>query len=226
MKYLNRFDSKKLLIALLYPLVLLSSCATWAIDIKVVNEDQKPLAHALVVVHLNKQRQLATDLVEIEQIDRQFNPQVRIIDSGQSVDFPNRDETQHHVYSFSKAKTFEIKLYKDTPIEPIQFSTPGIVALGCNIHDQMQGFIHVLSAYELGFYSNDQGMVDLDSQLNLADIQSLEVWHIKQRIPLSKRQKIAITSINSLNGQPLVVELAIRPVKLKQTNKTFGTSKF
>jgi hypothetical protein len=59
------------------------------------------------------------------------------------VSFPNRDDIRHQVYSFSPAKRFELRLYKGTPSEPVLFDKPGLVVLGCNIHDWMVGYIYV-----------------------------------------------------------------------------------
>lgn len=80
----------------------------------------------------------------IEQVKRQFEPLVSVIQTGTAVNFPNRDDVRHHVYSFSPAKTFEIKLYVGTPAKPVLFDKPGEVVLGCNIHDQMRGFVLVV----------------------------------------------------------------------------------
>src|SRR6187455_2443064 len=62
--------------------------------------------------------------VAIEQIDREFTPYVSVIQTGTRVEFPNRDPIQHHVYSFSPAKTFEIKLYSGRSPESILFDKP------------------------------------------------------------------------------------------------------
>jgi|LNFM01.1.fsa_nt_gb plastocyanin len=80
----------------------------------------------------------------IAQVKRQFAPLVSVIQTGTAVNFPNRDDVRHHVYSFSPAKTFEIKLYVGTPAKPVLFDKPGEVVLGCNIHDQMRGFVFVV----------------------------------------------------------------------------------
>ena len=58
--------------------------------------------------------------------------------------FPNRDVVRHHVYSFSPAKRFEIKLYVGTPAQPVVFDQPGIAVLGCNIHDQMAAWVVIV----------------------------------------------------------------------------------
>ena len=79
----------------------------------------------------------------VTQINRQFTPYISVITQGSAVNFPNRDSTAHHVYSFSSAKSFELPLYKNEYPDPIVFDTPGIVILGCNIHDWMLSYIYV-----------------------------------------------------------------------------------
>jgi len=79
----------------------------------------------------------------IDQIDKEYVPYVTPVQAGTRVSFPNRDQTRHHVYSFSEAKRFEIPLYKGTPAEPILFDQPGPVTLGCNIHDWMTAYVFV-----------------------------------------------------------------------------------
>ena len=82
--------------------------------------------------------------VAIEQIDREFTPYVSVIQTGTRVEFPNRDPIQHHVYSFSPAKTFEIKLYSGRSPESILFDKPGVITIGCNIHDWMIAYVLVV----------------------------------------------------------------------------------
>lgn len=82
-------------------------------------------------------------VAHIDQVDKEFVPYVTAVQVGTRINFPNRDDIRHHVYSFSPAKTFEIPLYVGTPREPILFDQPGPVALGCNIHDWMQAYVFV-----------------------------------------------------------------------------------
>jgi plastocyanin len=79
----------------------------------------------------------------VDQIDMEFVPRVKPIVVGSPVFFPNKDNVRHQVYSFSGAKTFELPLYAGTPAKPIVFDKPGVVVLGCNIHDWMIGYIYV-----------------------------------------------------------------------------------
>ena len=80
----------------------------------------------------------------VEQIKKEFVPIVSIAQTGALVNFPNRDSIRHHVYSFSPAKTFEIKLYSGVPSKPVIFDKPGEVVLGCNIHDSMIAYVLVV----------------------------------------------------------------------------------
>jgi plastocyanin len=80
----------------------------------------------------------------MDQKNKEFVPHVLPVQAGTSVSFPNSDNIFHHVYSFSNAKQFELPLYKGKPASPIVFDKPGVVVLGCNIHDWMRAYIVVL----------------------------------------------------------------------------------
>ena len=82
--------------------------------------------------------------LEIAQEDREFVPFVTVVQAGTAVAFPNRDPILHHVYSFSPAKPFEIKLYTGKSPQEVVFDKPGIVVLGCNIHDWMLAYVAVV----------------------------------------------------------------------------------
>ncbi|MFI4973706.1 MAG: methylamine utilization protein [Caulobacterales bacterium] len=74
----------------------------------------------------------------------QFDPFVLVVPVGADVAFPNLDPVRHQVYSFSPAKTFELKLYGRDETRVVRFDKPGVVAVGCNIHDNMVAFILVV----------------------------------------------------------------------------------
>lgn len=79
----------------------------------------------------------------VSQQNIQFQPHILIAPVGAAVVFPNRDTVRHHVYSFSPTRRFELKLYGKEEARSVRFDKPGVVALGCNIHDQMIAFIYV-----------------------------------------------------------------------------------
>ncbi|HEY4028786.1 MAG TPA: methylamine utilization protein [Caulobacteraceae bacterium] len=85
----------------------------------------------------------ASGTFQVTQADIRFNPLVIVVPVGSEVEFPNHDKVRHHVYSFSPAKRFELRLYGKDESRHITFDQPGVVSLGCNIHDQMMGFVFV-----------------------------------------------------------------------------------
>ena len=95
----------------------------------------------------------------VRQRGRVFVPYVTAVRAGSTVEFPNEDPFFHHVYSFSPTKTFEIRLYGEDQRPTVLFEQPGIVALGCNIHDQMQGYVYVSDAASFGVTAADGAFV-------------------------------------------------------------------
>lgn len=79
----------------------------------------------------------------IFQVDKEFVPRVTAVLAGTTIGFPNNDSVRHHVYSFSPSKRFELPLYQGVPAKPVVFDKPGVIALGCNIHDWMVAYIYV-----------------------------------------------------------------------------------
>jgi plastocyanin len=86
----------------------------------------------------------------MDQVDLTFVPDVLVIPVHSSVQFPNSDVVSHQVYSFSGARAFQLPLYRGKPYPPVVFDQPGIVTLGCNIHDNMLAYIVVTRAAHFG----------------------------------------------------------------------------
>ncbi len=133
----------------------------------------------------------------IEQKDRDFVPYLTIVRAGTAIDFPNRDPIKHHVYSFSSAKHFEIKLYAGKPAQPVIFDKLGEVALGCNIHDWMEAYVLVVSSpYFAKTAANGRAAI-----ANVpAGRYRLRLWHPRQKASLPPRE----------------IEIGATPVKLEQ----------
>jgi len=114
-------------------------------ELKVTDGKGGPVEDAVAALKADSQAETAANAknVQIIQKDKEFIPRVTIIQSGTSIEFPNRDTVQHHVYSFSQPKHFDIPLYRDTTPKPVLFDKPGVVVLGCNIHDWMKAYIYV-----------------------------------------------------------------------------------
>lgn len=143
-----------------------------SLDLQIVDSRGEPLENAVVLLP----GQISTppsSVAVMDQVNKTFVPHVLVIQRGQQVVFPNSDNIRHHVYSFSPAKAFEIKLYAGTPEAPIAFDTAGIVVLGCNIHDNMVGYIVVADTPVTGISDTD-GRIHLD----VGEIPpTVRLWH-------------------------------------------------
>lgn len=145
---------------------------------QILDANGKPLADAVVswsAEGSQKTQEQAIDYEIMDQVDKAFMPEVLVIESGSVVSFPNSDSIHHHVYSFSTAKTFEIGLYSGEEAAPVQFDTPGVVVLGCNIHDVMLGYIYVNDSMNHA-KSDEQGYVTVD--IPSSAMASVKVWHV------------------------------------------------
>jgi plastocyanin len=96
----------------------------------------------------------------MDQHDLAFVPRVLVVAIGTKVEFPNSDSVSHQVYSFSPAKRFQLPLYKGALHPAVTFDKAGLVVLGCNIHDQMVGYIYVTDAPFFG-KTDSQGALHL-----------------------------------------------------------------
>ena len=105
---------------------LTGAASAGSLRVQVLDSAGKPLEGAVVSLVSDAARRAVRPLPEqeIAQENKQFVPAVRVVTVGTLVRFPNRDSVRHHVYSFSPAKKFEIKLYAGTPAAPVLFDQP------------------------------------------------------------------------------------------------------
>ncbi|MBM6577662.1 hypothetical protein KCP91_14865 [Microvirga sp. SRT01] len=119
-----------------------------SVSIRVVDANGRPVPDAVITIH--PASKLPTGPIRFPwpntmmQKNIAFNPGTLIVPVGASVAFPNEDRVRHHVYSFSKPARFELKLFGKDESRSYTFTSTGTVALGCNIHDSMSGFIRVV----------------------------------------------------------------------------------
>ena len=175
MKYRARLAG--ILVPFLAALAFVPGSNAASLGVAVANHIGDPVADAVVYAvplagSIAPPQEPAT--VVIEQVNFLFKPFVTAVRTGTRVRFPNRDNDRHNVYSFSPAKVFELPLYKGEPPHPVVFDKPGIVSLGCNIHDWMLAHVYVLDTPHFAV-TDGTGRVRIEG-LEAADYE-VKVWH-------------------------------------------------
>lgn len=189
------------------------SCATAAeLRASVLDQHGKPLADAVVLATPDDSRKASRTAQipdAVDQIDKQFVPFVNVIRVGAKVWFPNKDHIRHQVYSFSSTKKFELPLYAGTPAEPVVFDKPGVVILGCNIHDWMIGYVYVT---ETPFFAK----TDRAGNAVIADMPpgdyNVRVWHpYMSQTEESTGRQVTITVIAIPAAEQTAWRIAVQP---------------
>ncbi len=174
------------------------------LTVDVLDAAGAPIENAVVYAEPENKAALPPAAAIIEQRGKQFNPLVSVVQTGADITFPNFDSVRHHVYSFSPAKTFELKLYSGVPTNPVKFDKAGTVILGCNIHDTMVAFVHVVDTPYFAI-SSKAGKAVLHDLPN--GNYTLKAWHYA----LAKDKELVEKPLLVKEVQNVVMQLTLKP---------------
>lgn len=160
-----------------------------------------PVPDAIVSLHGEHGSAVVEARAVMDQRNTSFVPGVLAVRVGTSVSFPNSDTVQHQVYSFSPAKPFELPLYSGTPLAPVLFDRPGVVVVGCNIHDWMIGYIVVMDTDRFA-KTDAAGVATIEAP---AGTYRLQIWHSRLAAPVEQS-----FSLGQAGAQP-EIRLALGP---------------
>jgi plastocyanin len=204
---------------LLCPLILAPPVQAGAVTLTIIDQHRQPVSNAVIeILNSAEIKGSPSNIAVIDQINKAFVPEQIIIQQGQAVDFPNSDNIRHHVYSFSEAKTFELKLYADKPEKEIVFEKPGVVVVGCNIHDSMIGYIYV--AQSQPFISSDLGIAHIAAANPFSQIS---IWHSYATNGAESRQTFDVNQLEQNANGEYIVEIELTPPPPRDSfEDTFG----
>jgi plastocyanin len=145
------------------------------VELALTERQGTPLAEAVLAAFpLAPRPQPPAAPAVLDQRERKFVPHILPVQLDTRVRFPNSDSVSHHVYSFSSAKRFEIFLPKGESAQEVVFDRPGVVTLGCNIHDWMLAYVWVV---DTPYFVQ----TDAEGRARLADLPAgdyrLQLWH-------------------------------------------------
>ena len=164
-----------------------------ALTVELTDRQGQPVANVVVYAEGGENpeaEQGKTASAIMDQMDTRFVPHILAVETGTEITFPNHDVVSHHVYSFSETKRFELPLYKGTAHAPLVFDAPGLVVVGCNIHDNMLGYIVVVDTPYFA-KTDTEGRAELEGLP--AGEYSIHVWTPRLREKaLPEAQDIAL----------------------------------
>jgi plastocyanin len=183
----------------------------WAGDVAVTLADARgqPISNAVVMVRpASGARPRLPGPHRVEQKDMRFEPFVLIVPVGAEVAFPNLDRVRHHVYSFAPTKTFELKLYARGEAPSVRFEKPGVVGIGCNIHDDMSAFIRVVDTHAAKTAAGSATVREVPP-----GPAEVVIWHPHLKAPRSEIVRRVVVPQSGAVQLTLAAEL--RPARLR-----------
>jgi plastocyanin len=184
------------------------ACSASGVAVQVSDSNGQPLADTVVYVEAEGGAALPKPLksAEIEQKGLKFIPLVTVVQVGSRIDFPNNDRVRHHIYSFSPAHKFDQKLYSGTSAAPQIFDKPGVVVLGCNIHDKMVAYVRVVETPYYG-KTDSAGMARIEVPAGGKYV--LRAWHYNMVGGQPAEQALVVKAGEELSAATF--RLALKP---------------
>lgn len=119
---------------------------------------------------------------KVSQQKATFFPHILPVMVGTSVEWPNKDDVYHNVFSYSETHPFDLGLYKESSTNKtppsVVFDKPGRVDVFCSIHANMNCVVLVLQNPYFSM-SNDRGIYTITNVP--AGTYKVKAWH--ERLP-------------------------------------------
>ena len=183
------------------------------LSVLVVNKDGRPIPGAVVTAEPEAERAppAPPQKTIIDQVDLTFVPDVSVVPVGSLVSFPNSDKVSHQVYSFSPARRFQLPLYRGQQYPPVVFDHPGIVTLGCNIHDDMLAYVVVTDA---PYFGRTDAKGEWVMRNAAPGAYRIKLWHPLLKEPTKMIERTAQLGAES-STLSLKIDQPLRPSPLK-----------
>lgn len=205
--------------AILLLLLLAGEASAGELRVLVTDQRGKPVADAVVsaepVVGSTVPAPPAPRTRTINQVALAFVPYIEVFRPGDAVVFNNGDKTRHHVYSFSSTKAFEFMLNPGQASKPLVLDRPGVVAVGCNIHDTMITYLYVSAAPWVARSGADG--VALIRDLPAASY-TVRAWQPRLRPGRAEAVQERI-SVGASGATPVTFKLALLPDTRRQPDR-------
>ena len=150
------------------------------VQVQVNNVNNQPLANMVVYLEplANQVVPQQNKTVEISQHSKSFIPYISVSQKSDKVNFVNKDDITHHIYSADSENKFSFKIRAGETDSSAHFDHAAEIAMGCNIHDWMSGYLLVVDTPYFA-KTNEQGV----ASFTLTELGNYRVvvWHPQMR---------------------------------------------
>ncbi len=147
------------------------------LTVKIIDAQAQPVNNIVVYArpsHGIKNLSINTSPLMIDQQNKKFSPYVTVMQKGQTINFANRDDITHHIYSVSGKNRFEFKIKAGEEIKTESMLVAEEIAMGCNIHDWMSGYTLVV---DTPYYGKTDATGQLTFTLPKNGEYVVTAWH-------------------------------------------------
>jgi len=208
---------------LLLPLLLISKANSIAgcneesinntcVQVFVNNKNGQELADMVVYLEpLDGQiLEQSSKKIMVGQLGKSFTPYISVSQINSKVSFVNQDDITHHIYSAGNENKFSFKIRAGQTNSLTQFDHASEVAMGCNIHDWMSGYLLVVNTPYFG-KTDKHGQVSFTIAKH--GKYRIVVWHPQMQNENSRMIKEKVIVANSDFTFTLENEMADIPLQ-------------
>ena len=189
------------------------------INIQVKDPNQQSISGVIIYLTplMNSQTSFINDkTVFISQNQKKFTPYIAVLQKGQNINFKNQDDITHHIYSVSGKNRFDFKIKSGEYKNDIQLNTLGEVAMGCNIHDWMSGYLLVVDTPY--FEKTNSIGISTFENLPIGDYK-VTVWH--PQLETENNEFTQNIKINKAQDFEVILPKALLPIPAQQNQDEF-----
>lgn len=154
--------------------------------------------------------------IQISQRNKAFSPYVNVVQKGGSANFLNEDDITHHIYSPVGHTKFSFKIRTNQQKKLPSFEQAGEVAMGCNIHDWMSGYILVV---DTPYFAKS----DAQGQAILSDVMAgeylLNIWH--PQLNSIENKQVQHIEIKDNSEVSIKLESSLKPLPVQKSEDDF-----
>jgi hypothetical protein len=146
------------------------------VQVVVNNSNGKALADIVVYLEpLDGQiLEKSHEKVIIGQFGQSFSPYLSVSQVHSKVNFVNKDDITHHIYSAGSDNKFSFKIRAGKTNSSVKFDHASEVAMGCNIHDWMSGYLLVVNT---PYFDKTDKLGQVSFNITKHGKYKVVVWH-------------------------------------------------